>query len=400
MTEVLDRGASLLASWKTARPEALTALLGERPVRIALDRVHFPGRRPVQLTFSATLRSGLVATIHAEHCPIAPEDHAASVAASLRKSRNGQRKGLERSGIVTDAATGLVLRRPGLDERLPGLRLLYDPNAAREAVTALTGRDPGPVTVRLAAHRLGKRAVLRIADTSGGMVFARLRALKSGDGALRLQRHRALWQALGPGSALRIPEPLGAVPELGLSLFAALPGSAPDFGSAHCRDIARALGVLRALRPDGLPVHTGADEARLIGEWRTRCRHHLPDLADTLAPTIGPLMDRLASLESDLRPCHRDLHEKQILMADGVAGILDFDTLTKADPALDPGNLLAHLFLAGRDERPLRATLDLPRLALWRRAALVRLAMIYGFTSTPRATIRRLVREAGSDDRD
>ena len=97
-----------------------------------------------------------------------------------------------------------------------------------------------------------------------------------------------------------------------------------------------------------------------------------------------------------LKPCHRDLHEKQILVTARGAGFLDFDTLSLADPALDAGNLLAHLFFAGVDENPLARELAGANVALWRRATLLRLAMIYAFTTTPHATIRRLLNEAAS----
>ncbi|MGH2949349.1 MAG: phosphotransferase family protein, partial [Solirubrobacteraceae bacterium] len=45
-------------------------------------------------------------------------------------------------------------------------------------------------------------------------------------------------------------------------------------------------------------------------------------------------------------PLHRDLHDKQVLVdPHGGVGLLDFDTLATGDPALDVGNLLAHLDL-------------------------------------------------------
>ncbi len=45
-------------------------------------------------------------------------------------------------------------------------------------------------------------------------------------------------------------------------------------------------------------------------------------------------------------PAHRDLHDKQLLAGDGASiGLLDFDTLTLAEPALDLANLRVHLLL-------------------------------------------------------
>lgn len=400
MSALLDRGAALMAAWKAgAGRRALSELLGQEVSAVHLDRVHFPGRRPVQLVLSVSLRSGAVVPVLAEHCPGEAAAHAAEAVASLRKSRNGQREALRASGVVADAASGLVFRRPGLDERLPGLRLFHDAGAAREAVAAATGRDPGPVVVRLVAHRLGKRAVLRI-GTAEGDLYARLRPVKSGDGRERLARHRALHRALGSEAQLRIPDPLGTQASMGLALFGALPGRPPLFDAADSEAIALALRELRALDPEGLAVHSGRDEARLLEVWLERCREYLPGLAALIAPQVETCAAGLAAAEGAMRTCHRDLHEKQALISGGIAGLLDFDTLSLAHPALDPGNLLAHLFFAGRNEKPLRGALERPGLALWRRAALLRLAMIHGFSWLPEAAIHRLIREAARDDRD
>ncbi len=375
---------------------AIAQLLGEKPAHIVLDRTYFPGRRPVQMNFLVGLPSGLELTVFAERCTENPGTHLKGVVRSLRKSRYGQRAGLKGQAMLADERTGFVLRRPGLDERLPGLRMLYDQAFTRDTLRPVLGRDPGPVTVRLVAHRLGKRAVLRI-DAVDQTIYARLRATKSTDGAERYARHRLLWTACAGCTHLRVPEPLGAQPELGLSLVSELPGEPPNFGQAHSSSIAQALADLQQLNPPGLPVHSGLDEACLLFDWLKRCRQYLPEFASRLEAGIKDVMKDLAQTETVLRTCHRDIHEKQILMADGVAGLLDFDTLSLADPALDAGNLLAHLYLAERDENPLRDAIDIPGVSLWRRAALYRLAMIYAFSSTPDDTLKRLVQEAQSN---
>ncbi|AZQ68234.1 aminoglycoside phosphotransferase family protein [Silicimonas algicola] len=395
MSAVLERPVERIEAWRSVPPQDVAPLLGEVPAGLRLDRVHFPSRRPVQLTYAATLRSGETRTLFAEDCGTGTMLHASEVAASLRKSRHGQRAGLTRAAILADEVLGLVWRQPGLDERLSGLRLLYDAEGARRVVAELTGCDPGQVTVDLVAHRLGKRAVLRI-GTGQGDLYARLSVVKGGEGGGRLARHAALWRALGPDAALRIPQPLGASPDLGVALFSALPGQPAAFGRNGAEAIARALETLRGLGVEDLPKHGGSDEAKLLEEWLGRCRVYLPDLAERLETPVAKACDALARSDTEFVLCHRDLHEKQILLAGGVAGILDFDTLSRAHPALDPGNLLAHLCLAGVDERPLRAALDLRGIGLWRSAALLRLAMIRAFTSAPAAAVRRLIDEAAA----
>src|SRR5699024_6771465 len=42
---------------------------------------------------------------------------------------------------------------------------------------------------------------------------------------------------------------------------------------------------------------------------------------------------------------HRDLHDKQILISNDRAGLLDFDLAAVGEPALDVANLLVHLEL-------------------------------------------------------
>src|SRR5690606_13878369 len=117
--------------------------------------------------------------------------------------------------------------------------------------------------------------------------------------------------------------------------------------------IALSLASLRGLELTEVPIHSGADEAAILREWYSRCRAYVPDIADTIAPGLDRVCGALETSPGTLKPCHRDLHERQILVAGHIAGFLDFDTLSLADPALDPGNLLAHLFFAGIDEGPI-----------------------------------------------
>lgn len=376
--------------------DAVCGVLGERPVSVTLERTHFPGGRPVQLVLSAALADGRSKSVFAECCTKDPQSHAERVRASLSKSRNGQKAGFDPAAVGVACDTGMVLRRPGLDERLPGLRLLHDEDFARRSLRAVLGRDVGPLFTEIVAQRLGKRAVLRI-RAAECEVFVRLRPIKNGDGDARLARHRALWHSLTGRKDFRIPEPLGAMPEIGAAFFGVLPGESPDFDGPDVDAVARAISALQTLDPVGLPVHSGTDEARILMLWLQRCRDGRPELARRIAPGLTRRIAALEAVTPSLRPCHRDLHEKQILVSGGVAGFLDFDTLCLSDPALDAGNLLAHLFFAGQDEAKLRARLDRAGIGLWRSAALFRLAMIYAFTSTPDAALERLIEEANAD---
>lgn len=391
---------------------AIAALLGTpRVARVRRERVHFSGSRPAQMSLVVEKGDGALARIWAEWLGDGAAAHAEAERVSLRKSRRGQVAGAPHGGILADEAGGFVLRLEGLDSKLPGLRLLYDRAAVARLLSGIEGRDVAEAELRttLVAHRLGKRAVLRV-DGPGGVVrYVRLRATKSKSGREGFDRHVALWRALRETRALRVPEPLRFDDGLGAAVFAPLAGAAPVFaglaGYRACRDIARAMEALRALAIEA-PLHGVRDEMEILSGWAARLAVFAPDLEPPVSRGLDLLAQEMESLpEGPAVPCHRDLHEKQILLTQEGAGLLDFDTLRLGDPALDIGNLQAHLFLAGRrDRRPLATFEDAlvasgdaglaGRAAVWRRAALLRLGMIYAFTDEPRVTIDALIAEA------
>ncbi|TRD16006.1 phosphotransferase family protein [Palleronia caenipelagi] len=393
LPDLLRRGPS---------PDALRSVTGSKAPPI-LQRTLFSDRRPLQLVY----RQGNQ-TVIAEYHGSAAEAEADALRSSLAKSRRGLRAMLDAGAVVADPETGLILRRPGLDARLPGLRLLHDTDAARALLTRIEGSDPGAVTTTLMAHRLGKRAVIRLTPATGPTRYLRLRAVKSRTGQTAFDRHRALWAAARGSAALILPEPLGEEAALGATLFAALPGAPPGFdgpgAGQTCRAIAEAIASLQALPLTGLPHHDGAAEARLLRDWFGRFQIVFPDDAADLALALQQVTDALMTHQPAPVPCHRDLHEKQILIDGPLAGLLDFDTVCLGAPAMDPGNLLAHLALAdilkessGHAEATMAAALTGPEdssLRLWRRAALLRLRMIYAFTDMAAAHLNALLQAA------
>lgn len=379
--------------------DAVARLLpGFRVAGLRVDRVHFPGGKPVQLLIRAQGEDGQSRLVLGEWVGEAAAALAEAEVLRLAKPRRGQGGD---GTVVADPAQGLVLRRPGFDTRLPGLRLLHDPEWAAARLAAL-GVDPA-ATVTLVAHRLGKRAVLRISGAAGTQ-YARLRPVTSTSGREAYDRHLALWQG---ARDLAIPQPLAWDGEIGVALFAALPGAAPVFngldGFRATQAVMRAVVRLQALSCD-VPHHCPADEMALLDIWLARLTAVFPDLAQRLRGPLEQVRHAMAALDpAPAVPCHRDLHEGQILLHEGRAGLLDFDTLRLGDPALDVGNLQAHLHLAtlrdGVGRQAYVTAMDnalpkvaLTRLALWRRAALLRLAMIYAFSAEPRPVVRNLIR--------
>lgn len=381
------------------------------PFSLRVERVHFPAEKPVQLQIRATGEAGSALLI-GEWLGGDAIGVAAVESMRLTKPRRGQ-SDAGRPAVVADPASGLILRRAGFDTKLPGLRMLYDPAFAAERLGAL-GLDAGRYRLSLVGHRLGKRAVIRVSRSRQDW-YLRLRAVTSTSGEEAHARHLALWEAVHGTAGLSIPHPLGFDPVSGAALYDALPGRPPVFaGLAGFRNLAALIPALTALQ--GLKIaaapHNATDELAILAPWAARLREVFPELARKADPILARLRRELPALPPVAPvPCHRDLHEGQILISGAGrmlrVGLLDFDTLRLGDPALDPGNLQAHLILAGlregRSHAPFVDAIEraLPhiapeRLALWRRAALLRVAMIHAFSAEPRPVIAALLAEAAA----
>jgi aminoglycoside phosphotransferase (APT) family kinase protein len=135
----------------------------------------------------------------------------------------------------------------------------------------------------------------------------------------------------------------------------------------------------------------------VLWRWLSDLAPYAPERAATLSAAVERAVDALAGLPTaPATPVHRDLHDGHLLIApDGAVGLLECDALAAGDPALDLGNLLAHLtwrvrqhrldragagdtaaaildgYAAGPDERE--------RAAAYAAAAELRLACVYAF---------------------
>lgn len=138
-------------------------------------------------------------------------------------------------------------------------------------------------------------------------------------------------------------------------------------------------------------MHDAAAEVAVLRRWTELAGAW--DAADV--PGVEAVAQALAAGPAEPPVLlHRDLHDRQVLVADdGSVGLLDFDLLAAGEPALDLANLLVHLELrehqglladAGvlRDAvleayRPSTATLT--RLPAYAAATRLRLAAVYAF---------------------
>ncbi len=282
--------------------------------------------------------------------------------------------------------TAVELAPLGADRRLPAL-----------AEAARTGT--------VLVHRLGRRAVVREHD----------------GGAYR--------KIVRPGRAAEVaassaPEGWPAAFELAAVLdadeqsvrFAALPGrtlrvigaAEGEEWSAGWRAFAEAWTAVPAARVSLGVEHGPGREAAVLLAW-ARMAAPLGPHAPALLRRAELLGERLQDGTAQaLRPAHRDLHDGQVLWHPerGLA-LLDLDTAALAEPALDPGNLLAHLdwrvrqgglhaLRAARIRSMLQraagvAGVDPERMRLAERVAALRIACVHRFRPPSRAAAERLL---------
>lgn len=301
----------------------------------------------------------------------------------------------------------------------------------------------------LVGHRLGKRAVVRTSDGYAKVV----RPSRAAPAAARHAAVRTALASVRGGPA--VPDLLGVDEASGVLRFAAVPGQSLEAGvgaweAAEATKIGRRLGsVLRSFgtaRLDGLPTHDARDEGRVLGDWAAQAlgfdllitadresfealvchalnllaaldgdpqlagaRRPAPNGSHRPRPLPGSAFDATADTDAVGRLVHRDLHLGQVLGTRNRLGLLDLDTAALGDPALDVGNLLAHLDLevaAGRcapavaaafvDGLLGRLDLDGSTVAAYRASTLARLVAVHAFRPDAARLVPALLASAGS----
>jgi aminoglycoside phosphotransferase (APT) family kinase protein len=412
---------------------------GEPPALLDLDEVR-PGDPARDL-------SDFVAD-HLAADPSVELEEAAAPLLAAHASAGGP--AIDRSDFARHVARALVARAAArlrrleagaLDMKPSPLQRALDALAASEgplAVTAVTrveaGRDAGIVLeldgprwlrfegeelrelhpgqderVRLAAARaerawedgelLSWRPGRRVVLDDGPEAVLKGWRKKRAAGAVR--RH-ALLAELAGGDGFLTPQVLESLPELEAVRLSRLPGSRPRVAAADARAFLRSGAALRRLQeaaaPDELPLHDAAAEIGVLADLSARHAVVAGDPPGRWPAVFEDLVQRTSHLpENGAVACHRDLHDGQLLAGTGRIGLLDADLLCRADAALDPANLLAHMALrerqhfTGADEEGVescgRAMLEgldrggeaecWPRLRFYQASSFLRLALVY-----------------------
>jgi hypothetical protein len=220
-------------------------------------------------------------------------------------------------------------------------------------------------------HRCVLRYVISGTRTADGAPFQRVvygkvidsqRARASGEALQALER-----AAASDGIDLRVPLWLGYDAELRLGLLSAVPGAAlvQPLLRAEVTDerstaaaaavtleqaVTRCAEVAAALHRSGLtvgPLRTLADELAQLDEQLEAVARVAPELAARLAESRGELDEAAAECEAlPLVLSHGDFTPGQVLFDGQAAALVDFDTVCRAEPALDLGQFLAYFRLA------------------------------------------------------
>jgi hypothetical protein len=275
-----------------------------------------------------------------------------------------------------------------IDGDLPGLAAASDPgqmvNIFNETLPGLHAEGPVETCrIELVVYRRQDRAVLRyfpgrLSAGAGScrhsVVYGKLNADSSG--AMARTITSALRQHLRENAGaykFAVPEVLAWLPDLRLSLLASVPGDGGIHRALKARlrakpardgelspeEMVDACGRIAATI-HGSDLRTGTsrtfgDELLWLNLRVSEMRRVSPELALLFQPWLRKLSDCSGHPPLAGRTCHGDFTPGQMLFGRGNAGLVDFDSVCQAEPALDLGQFLAYLRIACMKAAPAAA---------------------------------------------
>lgn len=293
-----------------------------------------------------------------------------------------------------------------------------DPLPPKTPSSRRNGQQTPPAQGRVVGYKPLRRVVTRF-DDSQGSAIAFAKRLRLGDGQRVAQHHRLIADWSRERGSFRVPdlmtptdpENLVYAPAPGRPLKMILEGDDAAAAARAVTRTGRAIAGVHQCPRELHQVHDRRAELETLDRWLAIGERALGN-DDRLRASYAALRAVSRALpEAPLALAHRDLHDGQLLIAEDRVTILDLDTLSRAEPELDLGNLLAHFDLfalsAGRapGQRLTAALLDGYRRAggrpvdgdrlLWyRAAATVRLACVHAGRGDSRAQTGALLLSA------
>ena len=230
-------------------------------------------------------------------------------------------------------------------------RVLADRECAGERAAVLVHRST------MLRHKPGRRCLIAFdVSTDAGQESWLGKVRARGIDARTAMIQQALWRA----GARYIPEPIGTVPAMRMTLQRAVPGvpllRAFEQGASPATLGATLAHTLRAFHSVG--VHTDRQwtiehELTLLETRAASLQALLPSQAPSLARLYAGLTELAMPLRT--RPAtallHRDFYHDQVIVQGSHCTLVDLDLVAHGDPALDIGNFVAHLLeLQWRDQ--------------------------------------------------
>ena len=258
--------------------------------------------------------------------------------------------------------------------------------------------------VELLAWRLGSRAILRLGPQYFAKIFRKDRQI--------LQRWKHL-DEVATKHSFHIPQVSEWDENSKTLIIETAPGNSLNslwksgqWEDSHLQAILQILQCLVTTpAAETLPNHTVEDEIDIL-EKRNEVFHRiLANPSAGVKPIVEEVIRRLEQLPPvDSVICHRDFHDKQVLLSETRITLLDLDLLANSDPALDAGNILAHLRLRSLQGLPVpwekcaRAITELmcelnvekERLLAWTASTFARLLLIYSRRNRPEGLLEIL----------
>ncbi|MDO4258662.1 MAG: hypothetical protein Q4C87_03995 [Actinomycetaceae bacterium] len=293
---------------------------------------------------------------------------------------------------------GVIRAWPGMDRGITfesrdhsgSLRAGRISSAGRVHLTS-AGRDPHLPTLdggNIVVHRFGRRAV----EIQNDRVRKHFLYGKAASVAYAIDAITPAVRAAG----MNIPQVMEATNEyVDIALVDGI-----EIGDKSCPTTA--WEMLCEMWPGfasadaNLPIHSGADEAKVLQSWVKKARDYgTIDRIDEVEAQAEKITGGLREGSWPLVVAHRDLHEKQVLWDGEQISLIDVDTAALSEASLDIGNLRAHLELhhlrqaidqdtfSARsgliDELIHRMSIDESRLSLYLQSARLRIACVHSF---------------------
>jgi hypothetical protein len=281
-----------------------------------------------------------------------------------------------------------------VDDRLPTLVDLTDEGRASEMLAAaLPPGSAGPV-IGIELARLGRTTgcVLRYRLGSDGgrpgrgagrpaVIYAKVGSaavldnVRRGLDGLAHRRPPGKRQLPGRGRWLAVPRVVGQSAEHEVMLLTPVPGLRPRLASSVDIDAMVGMAAFAAATIHAAPVLVGPTrsvegEAAKAASAVETIRTDAPALADWLAGAIDAATDLSRTAASQpVGLAHGDFTPSQLLVDQARVGVLDFDGVCRAEPAMDLGRFLVYMRVAAaKAGLPAAPTLAADLLAAYREA--------------------------------